>query len=148
MIAFNLESGADVAEEIAKSVSRHVSEMKDANDYGAPSIDWEYYLQMSTAGLCKAVTMRDSGRLVGYAILMLSNNPRHKERIEAMCDGLFIEKEYRGKNTAEFMSALKKYTAQSGVSEVNILVGEPSVCRFLAANGFMETKKLWSLKNE
>lgn len=148
MIAFDLEPGSDVAEEIAKSVSRHVAEMNDSNDYGAPSVDWDYYLQMSAAGLCKAVTMRDKGRLVGYAVLMITNNPRHKEHVEAMCDGLFIEREYRGKNTASFMEALKKYTKKAGIKEVSILVDNDNVCRFLASNGFKETKQLWSLKNE
>jgi len=140
-------NGGTVAMEIAKNVSRHVAEMDDKDDYGAPNVDWLYYLQACDAGLCNVVTMRDGEKLVGYAIIMISNNPRHKDRNEAFCDGLFVEKEYRGKWAVKLLQKMKEY-AKDLNAELNFLVGDEKVGRLLALNGFKKSKTLWSLKNE
>jgi GNAT superfamily N-acetyltransferase len=140
-------NGRTVAMEIAKNVSRHVEEMDDKDDEGAPNVDWIYYLQACESGACQVVTLRDGENLVGYAILMISNNPRHKHKYEAFCEGLFVEKPYRGKWAVNLLNKVRDYAKELNV-ELHFLVGDEKVGRLLALNGFKRSKTLWSLKNE
>lgn len=143
MIKFDFINGKYVAEEIARNVVRHVSEMEDQNDYGAPNIDWDYYLAMCHAGNCHVLTMRDGEKLVGYAVMMFNNDPRHKDRYEAMCEGLFVEKEYRRKYGAKMIKRLCEYMKKIKV-DAHILISDERIGRLLSRYGFRETKKLWS----
>lgn len=148
MIAFDLVNSNDVAAEIAKNADRHVLEKLDYDDLGRPDIDWDYYIEAGHSGFCKVVTMRDKGHLVGYAVFMINNNPRHKKRIEAFCEGLFIEKQYRGKLAINFLQKCHEFMKKIGIHEANFLICDEKIGRFLAMNGFMETKRLWSIKYE
>jgi len=133
----------EVCGEIAPHVARHSREA-EGNEANV-NIDWEAYISSGLTGLCWAVTARDSGKLIGYAIYTIANNPRFKHIIEATSDGIFLEKEYRGK------VALQKKAAEIlkgvGVHEINYILRENSKFgKVLERDGYCPNYKIWSLK--
>jgi len=64
-------------------------------------MDWETYAKLEDLGLVKIFTARDNGKLVGYLWVILSPNLHSKGTTVASDDGLFVSKEYRGKQVAQ-----------------------------------------------
>lgn len=145
---YDFVNAFNVIGELAMNVERHYKEMLDSESELLPNIDWEHYRTISNMGVCKALTMRDNGKLVGYAVFTISTNPRHKDVLEAFCDGIFIEKEYRGKHSLMLFKKIDEYMKSFDVKEVHFLIDNEKIGRFLSKNGYNETKTLWSLKYE
>lgn len=53
------------------------------------------YSNLCNSGMLKLFTCRDNGRLVGYAMFILSPNLHHKTKVTAFEDIYFLKKEYR-----------------------------------------------------
>lgn len=96
--------------------------------------------------MCKAVIARDQGKLIAYAIYSIGPNQRFKHIIEATSDGIFIEKEYRGrlnfhKKADEFLKTL--------VHETNYILSEKSKFgKLLERGGYQPKHKIWSIRYE
>lgn len=133
-----------IGHEIAPNVARHYQEMTDGDDYGPPNIDWDGYLAASYAGRCVAVTVRDNGKLVGYSVYSIGNNPRYRHIIEANSDGIFLEKEYRGAVSREFIKKADEYLQSMGIHETNYVLSDDRVGRTLS--GYTSKYKIWSKK--
>lgn len=146
MIAFGFVPLHEIAHEIAPNVARHYTEMTDGDDYGAPDIDWDAYIATSKAGLCRAVTVRDQGKLVGYSVYSIGRNPRYKTRIEASSDGIFLEKEYRGKYGDQLIKKADEYLKNLGIHETNYIESDDRVGNLLARNGYQSPYRIWSKK--
>lgn len=120
--------------------------MTDGDGYGTPDIDWHTYIQASRAGLCRVVTVRDDNKLVGYAVYSLGRNLRYKNIIEASSDGIFLEKEYRGKLSAELIKRADQYLKTLGIHETNYILSDDRVGRLLGRSGYQSKYKVWSRK--
>jgi GNAT superfamily N-acetyltransferase len=125
-----------VVAEIAPNVTRHYYEMTEGDDYGPPDIDWGAYAHASHLGLCRVVTARDNGKLVGYAVFSLGRNPRYKNRIEASGDGIFLEKEYRGQCSAQLIKRADQYLQNLGIQETNYTLSDDRIGRLLGRIGY------------
>lgn len=132
-----------VAGEIAPNVEKHYFQMSEGDEYGVPNLDWEYYLQVSHAGQCWVVTARDDQKLVGYAVYTISNNPRYKHLMEASCNGIFIEKEYRGRLGVQLIKAAEGYL-KNRVQETNYIIGGERFSKLLTRLGYKSTYRIWS----
>lgn len=145
MIDFDIVPVNLILDEIKPNVARHYSEMSTGDDYGSPDIDWNYYEEIGAAGQCVAVTARDEGRLIAYSVYSLSINPRYKSRIEANSDGIFIEKEYRGR-LGNFPAKADDFLRNLGVMETNYTSNDKRVGAFLSRNGYEPKYTIWSMK--
>ena len=144
MITFDFVPLHQVGHEIAPNVERHYSEMSDGDDYGIPQIDWDSYIAASHIGLCRVVTVRDEGELVGYAVYSIGRNLRYKNRIEASSDGVFLEKPYRGKLSNELLNMADKFLSELGIHETNYILSDDRVGKLLGRKGYKSKYKIWS----
>lgn len=144
MITHDFLPFAALIPEIAPHTTRHYLEMTDGDNYGAPDVDWDYYVDASLAKACYAVATRDNGELVGYSIYTLGTNPRYKDRLEASCDGIFIEKPYRGKISNEMLAKADTCLAMMGVRETSYTMSDPRMGKLLERKDFKSKYKVWS----
>ncbi len=145
-ITFDFVPLHTVVREIAPHVGTHYAQMTDGDDYGFPDIDWDSYLLASQAGLCRVVTVRDGGKLVGYSVYSFGRNLRYKEIIEASSDGIFLEKEYRGKLSSELLKRADQYLKALGIHETSYVLSDERVGKLLARNGYTAKYKVWTNK--
>lgn len=146
MIEFDFVPFHLVAGEIAPNVSRHYQEMTDGDDYGPPNIDWDTYIHASIQGQCLTVTVRDKKKLIGYSVYIVGPNPRYKHIIEASSNGIFLEKEYRGKHGIHFMKKADEFLKKMGVHETNYTLSDERVGKILERQGYETKYKIWSVK--
>ncbi len=62
-----------------------------------PSLDRAFYLFAQEKEMLKLFTVRDEGKLVGYASFVISSDHHFKDRKIAAADALFVSPDYRGK---------------------------------------------------
>lgn len=148
MITFALLPLHRVYEEIKPNIPRHYSEMTEGDDYGPPDIDWEMYLHLSALNKCLVVTVRDDGKLVGYSVYSVGRNPRYKTITQACSDGIFLEREYRGKLSRIFMKKADEYLKKIGVRETIYILSDDRVGRVLGGNGYKSKYRVWRMKYE
>ncbi len=119
--------------------------MNRGDSYGPPDIDWDLYLTASLTGHCKASIARDNGKLVGYSVYSIGTNPRYKTILEAWSDGIFLEKEYRGKGLS-FLKSSHVRLKEFGVKEIKYLTNDEAFGKLLERLEGSSTYKLWSFK--
>lgn len=136
-----------VAEEIAKNLENHYDDVDLKDDYGRPNLDWDSYLQLSLAGRCRVLTARIDGKLIAYSCFCISNNLNHKGIIEAANTGIFIEKEYRGKITLEFIRKSDEFLKELGVTEVIYILNDNRIGALLKRAKYKAKHIVWSKLN-
>lgn len=146
MIEFDFVQFHLVAGEIAPNVARHYREMSEGDDYGPPNIDWDTYIQASVNGQCMTVTARDKNKLIGYAVYVIGRNPRYKHILEAESNGVFLEKEYRGKIGIRLLKKADEFLSKIGVQETNYTLSDERVGKILERNGYQTHYRIWSKK--
>jgi GNAT superfamily N-acetyltransferase len=62
--------------------------------------DYNRYLQMADDGSIKAYIARENGKLIGYAIFIISYNLHYKDHVYAHNDIVYLSKDYRGSGLA------------------------------------------------
>lgn len=132
-----------VAEEIAKNLESHYDDVDLKDEYGRPNLDWDSYLQLSLAGRCKVVTLRNPS-LIAYSCFCISNNLNHKGIIEAANTGIFIAKEYRGKVTLELLRKSDQFLKDLGVDEVNYVLKDDRIGILLKRAKYKAKHIVWS----
>lgn len=129
------EAGEDIAKKLkdhSKGLSRPIN------------LDWDYYIESSYSGRIWAVTARDKGDLIGYAVYIIDNNPNHKTVKEAHSIGIYIEPPYRGKISINLMKKATSFLEDIGVQQVHYTLECKKLARFLS---FLKPKilenKIW-----
>lgn len=146
LIHFDFVPLHTVGHEIAPNIARHYSEMTEGDEYGIPNIDWDSYISLSHAGQCMVVTVRDDEKLIGYSVYSIGRNPRYKHFIDALSDGVFLEKEYRGKLSGEFMKKADEYLRNIGIHETSYILSDDRIGHILGRSGYQSHYKIWSKK--
>lgn len=141
---YDLVPFQEIAEDVAKNAETHYADMGIKEGYGRPDLDWEMYLQMSLAGRCVAVTARDKGELKAYSVFLLSNNLHYKKFIEAMSTGFFIDKDYRGKITSEFIKKCDELLERIGVMQTSYSLSDDRLGRLFERVGYKASNIIWS----
>jgi hypothetical protein len=144
MIHYALEPLHEMAAEGLDKLNDHYKGHESS--YGKLNMDWDYYLSASHAGKCKAVTVRDGSRLVGYALFFIGNNPDHKHILQATNSGIYLDEEYRGKISLQLIKKADEFLKNLGVKEINYLLKDDRIGRLLGRNGYKSDHKLWSIK--
>lgn len=132
-----------VAEEIAKNLENHYDDVDRKDDYGRPNLDWDAYLQLSLAGRCMVVTVREE-KLIAYSAFCISSNLNHKTVIEASNTGIWIDKTYRGKITLELIRKSDEYLKGFGVDEIMYISNDERIGALLKRAKYKPKHILWS----
>lgn len=132
-----------IAHEIKPNVKRHHSEISENDGSPEPNIDWDTYEQASHAGICWALTVRDKGVLVGYAIYTLSRNLRYMHIVEATSSGWYVEKKYKGIGL-EMPKRAEEYLKNLGVHETHYILSGSRVGGLLERQQYKPKYTVWS----
>lgn len=88
-------------DEAISLIENHFAEAYPSRETFSLDMDWDMYAKLEDMGLVKIFTARDNDKLVGYLWVILSPNLHSKGTTVASDDGLFVSKEYRGKQVAQ-----------------------------------------------
>lgn len=100
----------------------------------APSFD--RYNEYDRMGWYFEGTMREEGRLVGYAGIYIVPS-MHSQQMIANEDSLFIHPDFRkGRNAIRFIKFLEEECRKRGAVEVTITAKNPAVAKILEYLGF------------
>ena len=86
-------------------------------------VDGETYIQWEVAGISRLYTVRDEGKLVGYALYVLFTHNHHKTSLHATHDVLYLSKEKRGHGLT-FLRYCEEKLKEEGVNILHQCVPE------------------------
>jgi hypothetical protein len=95
MIKYQQEFVSQVEEEIKPLIAAHWEEVEDYQQQIKLDPCWESYYALELQGNLKVFTVRSSGTLVGYFVSVVSPNIHHKSHLFALCDIVYLHKDYR-----------------------------------------------------
>ena len=91
---FSVDRICDCLEEVKPLLKKH---WEESEDLGFPlDPDYELYLRIEREGLTRSFSVRDNGKIVGYAVFIVRHHPHYRTVVTANADVIFIEKEFRG----------------------------------------------------
>ena len=133
-----------VAEEVMRNFERHFEDVEVKDGSGKANLDWDSYLSLSLAGRCRAVICKVEGKIIAYSVFCISNNLNHKTIIEASNTGIFIQKEFRGKITSEFLRKSDEYLKEIGVMEIHYITNDDRIGILLKRAKYKAKYIVWS----
>ena len=137
---FNFVPYHYVANKIKENLPKIVAELNE--DYGSIDIDWDFYLDMSTAGQCFAAIAFDK-ELAGVFIYFIANDPHNKARIEADNTLMFVAKEHRGIG-GQLQDFAESHIKALGAKSINYLIKDKRIARLLSRKAFKAEYTKWS----
>lgn len=107
MITFQQESLTQVLPEVEVVLKDHWEEFHDRE----PNFNWEVYKTYDAAGIICLVTVRDSGKLIGYHLSYVFPYLHQQDELSAFMDIFYLYPEYRQKGIGKklFMTAEQIY---------------------------------------
>ena len=90
----------DLIEEIKPLLQEHYEEICEYKDIMKLNPDYNKYLELQKLGMLHTVTVRDEGKLIGYAITFTIKNLHYQDCLMGLNDILFISKPYRNGSLA------------------------------------------------
>ena len=148
MIEYSFVPLHDVASYLIQNMEKHHAEVEGRDGYDPLDMDVDYLLQASRLGQCFVVVPTDNQKPVGYSLFFISTSTVNKNIIEANNEALYIEKEYRGKITKDFLEKSTEFLKNAGVHRINYLIKNEAMGKLLERAGYKNEFKLWSVENE
>lgn len=119
MITYQVEKISDIKDEMTPLLDNHYDELTLHKEVVKLSVDWERYLKMDEAGALFNLTVRDSGKLVGYSVFYVQQHMHYTGLKMAKNDVLFLAKEYRkGPIGIKIIKRCEKELAEIGVQKI------------------------------
>ena len=118
----------EVIGEVDELFYKQWEEVADYKDKVNLNPDWSFYEQLYLAGKLGVYTIRHSGKLVGYFVVIAISHPHYKDHIFAHNDIVFIDPEYRKGLAGYFLIKYAEEDLRSrGVSVlmINVRVKKP-----------------------
>jgi len=121
-VVYAVESFDQVSEDIKTLMLENWKEIGTYKDIPLDP-DFEYYKKLSEFGLMFIYTVRDAGRLVGYAIFTVSPNVLYKKHKWALNGPIWIHPDHRGKGVGRsLVSFWESELKQAGADVIRITV--------------------------
>lgn len=118
-ITYQEEYFEDVIDEIKPLLERHWEEIALNKDKIPLDPDYEAYRKLSDAGAIHYTTVRDDGKLIGYAIYFLIGNLHYSSLAIAESDIFWLAPEYRkGSVGIRLIKAAEKFLVELGVNHI------------------------------
>lgn len=95
MIEYAVESWTDIMEELKPFAPLHWAELAVTQDEVPLDLDWDKFCKLDADGTLHTVTVRDSGKLIGYHVTLVGTHLHYKSTIHGMVDLYFVLPEYR-----------------------------------------------------
>lgn len=136
----------EIAGDIVKNLDTHYNEASEASkdEFGKANINFDEYFGLSNARRCMAVIAKDVNKLVAYSVFIIGNDINHKHVVNAINTGFFIQKEYRGKITNEFLKQTDIFLKTMGVTKINYAISDKRLGLLLKRKGFKPAMTIWS----
>lgn len=126
---------------------RHWQELGHAPDLPlAP--DFAMYAMMSEANKLRIYTARVDEQLIGYAVFLIGNDVLVKERVNAVCNLLYLEDSYRrGFTGYNLMKFANEALIDEGVVAISHCVSNrnQNLSILLERMGFRKQEEIWVL---
>jgi len=142
---FSKESVAGLWEEIMPLLDAHWQEIATYKDIPL-EVNKAAYEEGERRGQFRAYTIREEGRLIGYAAYMVAKNLHYESALVAMQDVLYLDPKYRGRMIgARFIRWCDNQLADEGVTYVTQHVKtEHNWGALLARLGYQHTENTWT----
>lgn len=116
-----VENFRDVIEEAKPLLQRHWEEIAHDKDEVPLDPDWARYALMEAQGQLSVVTVRASGRMVGYCCMVLTPGLHYRSTFEARMDIFWLAPEYRGRmGGARLFRAVEAECKRRGVKRIYV----------------------------
>lgn len=121
MITYQEETISDCKEELWPLIQLHHEEIDFYQDKVELDPDWDQFLALESLGITKMMTVRDSGKLVGYFMSLVMPHPHYKSDLYAINDILLLHPDYRKAGVAvELFTRFEAWMKELGVSVMTV----------------------------
>lgn len=96
MMGYTIEKLADYVEEMKKLSELHYEEVAPYDDIPL-NPDWERLTALERHGVLEFYAMKNSGKLVGYAMFLVGKSMEYKDSTQASMTNIFIHPRHRGR---------------------------------------------------
>jgi hypothetical protein len=80
--------------------------------------DYDLFLNAQAAGSVRTYTVRSEGKLVGYSVFFVRQNPHYKQSKQALQDVIYLDPSMRGGTGAKFIMYCEEQLKAEGVEVV------------------------------
>lgn len=113
------ETYNQVIDEIKPLLHEHWLEIALNKDTVLLDPDYELYQLLEVKGMLHITTIRDEGKLIGYAIYVISPNIHYKSLKVAESDIFFLKKDYRNMGVGkQLLIHAEKHLVSLGVNKI------------------------------
>lgn len=120
-LRFSWERFADIAKEFPPLFKKHWREIALHQDKIDLDPDWERYFALELQGILHVLTIRDGGRLVGYAFVMTTPHLHYASTLFAIYDMFWLDPDYRfGWDGIRMFKEVEKKMRELGVKVLMI----------------------------
>lgn len=121
MVKYQQEFLDDVRGEMGPLLVRHWKEIALNKDKIKLNPDWDSYYTLESQGKLKIFTARDEGELVGYFVVVVTNNLHYKDHLFATNDVIYLSPKHRkGFTGVKLVKFAEKCLKEDGVSVLTI----------------------------
>jgi GNAT superfamily N-acetyltransferase len=121
-ITYAVERLPAVKAEIEAWAPAHWWEIAIFKDKIKLDVDWPRYQAIDDSGILRIITARDDGKLIGYFVGFLAENPRYKGLLRMQADIYYVARQYRGKHVGSGMFRFMEQVSRD-LGAVEIVVG-------------------------
>ena len=119
MLTFRVRSLRDIFPEVQILSELNFKETSIFRKDEVLDINWNVYAQFEQLGMLACCGAYDGNKLVGYAAVICTNHPHHKNIILGVVQVIFLEKEYRrGRNGIELISFVEHAALALGANHI------------------------------
>lgn len=143
---YALEDFNIVRHEVDTLFYKHWEEIAINKDKIKLNPDWGFYEALYSQGLLGVYTVRHSGKLVGYFVVIAKSHPHYKDHLFAVNDIIYIDPDFRkGPVGLKLIKFAESDLKSKGVSvlAVNTKVHKPFDA-VLERLGFTNTERLYT----
>lgn len=120
-VTYQVEPASALIEEIKPLLEAHYEEIARHKNKIALNPDYERYAELDRLGMVHAVTVRDSGKLVGYYISFVVPHLHYKDHLMSLNDIVYLSPVYRKGFTAIRMFKFAEHNLRGkGVTKIHI----------------------------
>ena len=145
MITFQIETLAQVKDDMQPLLKEHWQLVAMYQDKIKLNPDWKEYARLEASGILKIFTARDDGRLVGYFAVLISKSLHYSDHYFAINDVIFVKQDSRANATGyKLLKYAEDYCKSCGISTlaVNTKVALP-FDKLMTSNGYDYAERLY-----
>lgn len=122
MFTYQEEELYKIFHEIDALAQGHWQEVANHRDVRPLDLDYEKYITINEMKIIRVFTVREDGRLIGYASFFIAPHLHYKRWIHASSDVYYLVPDYRGKDGIgkEFFTKIEEWLKSLDVNVIDI----------------------------